>query len=41
MIKEAISKVILQENLSQEEAYNVMGEIMDGKSSDAQIALFN
>ncbi|MEW6481620.1 MAG: anthranilate phosphoribosyltransferase [bacterium] len=40
MLKEAISKVILQENLSQEEAYNVMGEIMDGKGSDAQIASY-
>ncbi|MEW6102986.1 MAG: anthranilate phosphoribosyltransferase [bacterium] len=40
MIKEAISKIALQENLTQEEAYNVMGEIMDGKCTDSQIASY-
>lgn len=40
MIKEAISKIAEGVNLSREEAYNVMGEIMDGKSTDSQIASY-
>ena len=40
MIKEVIGKVIAGEDLSAEEAYNVMNEIMDGGATDAQIAAF-
>lgn len=40
MIKEAISKVVEGVNLSKEEAYNVMGEIMDGRLTDAQISSY-
>jgi len=40
MIKEVIGKVIAGEDLSAEEAYDVMNEIMDGGATDAQIAAF-
>ncbi len=40
MIKEAISKVVDGENLSQEEAAGVMNEIMSGDATPAQIACF-
>lgn len=40
MIKEAISKIIEKENLSYEEAKNVMTEIMDGTATQSQIASF-
>jgi len=40
MIKEAISKVVSGENLKEEEAYNVISEIMEGKCTDAQIASY-
>jgi anthranilate phosphoribosyltransferase len=40
MIKEAISKVIVQENLSEEEMVGVMREIMTGESTPAQIGSF-
>jgi len=40
MIKEAISKVIQNQNLTQDETVTVMNEIMSGQASDAQIASF-
>ncbi len=40
MIKEAISKLIEKQDLTMEEAVNVMDEIMSGKATDAQIAGF-
>lgn len=40
MIKEAISRILEGANLTSEEAYNVMGEIMSGKCTDAQIASY-
>jgi anthranilate phosphoribosyltransferase len=40
MIKETISKVVDGENLSADEAYRVMTEIMQGQATDAQIAAF-
>jgi len=40
MIKEAISKVAKAENLTEEEAVQVMEEIMSGKATDAQIGAF-
>jgi anthranilate synthase/phosphoribosyltransferase len=39
-IKEAISKVILEEDLSEEEAETVMGQIMAGEATPAQIGAF-
>jgi len=39
-IKEAIIALIAGQNLSQEEAFNVINEIMEGKASEAQIASF-
>jgi len=39
-IREAIQRVILQESLSQAEAQAVMGQIMDGEATPAQIACF-
>jgi len=39
-IKEAIGKVILGQNLTQQEARDSMQEIMDGKATDSQIAAF-
>ncbi|MGA1868110.1 MAG: anthranilate phosphoribosyltransferase [bacterium] len=40
MLKEAISKVVERQDLSSEEANQVMNEIMSGKGTDAQIAAF-
>ncbi len=40
MIKEAISKVIQNQNLTQEETVTVMNEIMSGEATDSQIASF-
>jgi len=40
MIKEAIAKVVKGENLTEEEAIQVMEEIMSGKATDAQIGAF-
>ncbi|MDA8233526.1 MAG: anthranilate phosphoribosyltransferase [Clostridia bacterium] len=40
MIKEAIAKVIEQQNLSEEEARGAMEVIMSGQATDAQIAAF-
>lgn len=38
MIKEAIKKVVEGKGLTQDEAHQTMGEIMEGKTTDAQIA---
>lgn len=40
MIKEAIEKIVNKEDLSYDEAYAVMNEIMDGATSQAQNAAF-
>ncbi|MGE4214265.1 MAG: anthranilate phosphoribosyltransferase [Anaerotignaceae bacterium] len=40
MIKEAIAKVIEKQDLSYEEAKNVMAEIMDGTATQSQMASF-
>ncbi|MBN2711274.1 MAG: anthranilate phosphoribosyltransferase [Planctomycetes bacterium] len=40
MIREAIKKVAENEDLTREEAYTVMNEIMSGECTDAQIACF-
>ena len=40
MIKEAIEKIVLREDLTYEEAYAVMNEIMDGVSTPTQNAAF-
>jgi len=40
MIKEAIAKVILNQNLSEEEMVSVMDEIMSGQATPAQIGSF-
>ncbi|MDD5686947.1 MAG: anthranilate phosphoribosyltransferase [Elusimicrobia bacterium] len=40
MIKEAISKIVQKENLSEKEAIEVMTEIMTGQTTEAQIASF-
>jgi len=40
MIKEAIGKVVRSEDLTEEEAIQVMEEIMSGKATDAQIGAF-
>lgn len=40
MIKEAISKVVQRENLTEKEAIDVMTEIMTGKATEAQVASF-
>ncbi|MBN1621657.1 MAG: anthranilate phosphoribosyltransferase [Endomicrobiales bacterium] len=40
MIKEAISKVVFKNNLTEKEAADVMTEIMSGQASEAQIAAF-
>ena len=40
MIKEAIEKIVLKEDLTYEEAYTVMNEIMDGKTTPTQNAAF-
>lgn len=40
MIREAIGKVVAQENLTEREMMAVMDEVMEGKATDAQIASF-
>ncbi len=40
MIKEAIQKIVMKEDLSYEEAYTVMKEIMSGESTQTQNAAF-
>lgn len=40
MIKEAISKVIQNQNLTQDETVTVMNEIMSGEATESQIASF-
>lgn len=40
MIKEAIQKIVIKEDLTYDEAYTVMDEIMSGKSSPTQNAAF-
>ena len=40
MIKEAIEKIVLREDLTYDEAYTVMNEIMDGQSTPTQNAAF-
>ena len=40
MIKEAIEKIVIKEDLSYEEAYTVMNEIMDGATTPTQNAAF-
>lgn len=40
MIKEAIEKIVDKQDLSYEEAYSVMNEIMDGETSAIQNAAF-
>src|SRR3989338_5665700 len=40
MIQEEIAKLVERKNLAQQEAEQVMNEIMEGKATDAQIAAF-
>ena len=40
MIKEAIVKIVNKQDLSYQEAYEVMNEIMDGKTTATQNAAF-
>ena len=40
MIKEAIIKIVNKEDLSYDEAYTVMNEIMNGETSATQNAAF-
>ena len=40
MIKEAIAKLVKKDNLAQQEAADVMSEIMSGEATEAQIASF-
>ncbi len=40
MIKEAIEKIVLKEDLTYDEAYTVMNEIMDGNTTPTQNAAF-
>ena len=40
MIQEAIAKLVEKKNLTQQEAGQVMNEVMEGKATDAQIAAF-
>lgn len=40
MIKEAIIKIVIKEDLSYDEAYTVMNEIMDGETTPTQNAAF-
>ena len=40
MIKEAISKVIRGDDLSEAESERAMGEILDGRATSAQIGSF-
>ncbi len=41
MIKEAIEKIVMKEDLTYDEAYTVMNEIMSGKTSQTQSSAFN
>jgi len=40
MVKEYIGKVVIGENLTEEESYDTINKIMSGEASDAQIASF-
>ena len=40
MIKEAIEKIVMKEDLSYDEAYTVMSEIMKGETTSTQNAAF-
>ena len=40
MIKEAITKIVTREDLTYDEAYTVMNEIMSGESTPTQNAAF-
>ena len=40
MIKEAIEKIVLKEDLTYDEAYTVMNEIMNGETTPTQNAAF-
>ena len=40
MIKEAIVKIVNKEDLTYDEAYTVMNEIMSGQTSETQNAAF-
>ena len=40
MIKEAIEKIVMKEDLTYDEAYTVMNEIMSGETSQTQNAAF-
>ncbi len=40
MVKEYIGKVVIGENLTEEESYDALNKIMSGEASDAQIAAF-
>ena len=40
MIKEAIAKIVNKEDLTYDEAYTVMSEIMSGQTSPTQNAAF-
>ena len=40
MIREAIEKIVRKEDLTYDEAYTVMNEIMQGKTSQTQNAAF-
>ncbi len=40
MVKEAISKIVLRQDLTEKEAIEVMTEIMSGQATEAQIAAF-
>ncbi len=40
MLKQSISKIIAKENLTEEEAYNFMNEIMKGQATQSQIGGF-
>ena len=40
MIQEVIAKLVEKKNLTQQEAEQVMSEIMEGKATDAQISAF-
>ena len=40
MIKEAIEKIVMKEDLTYDEAYTVMNEIMSGETSATQNAAF-
>ena len=40
MIKEAIEKIVMKQDLTYEEAYTVMNEIMNGETTPTQNAAF-